>query len=169
MEVIQLPQRSNPSSEDPGSNPPICNFYNDVSFTANWKNNKEKETGKRTKKTFLNHAKLCRILLFKNIFVSQTTALFTTQTIETYLHEWKSFVSILLIMFIFSFQDVCEWCIKFCWNNLNNGQEPWSCGYGRRLNFPRLQVRIPTTYTGWTFFTYLFVLKFVLFDLKAWK
>ena len=32
------------TAEDPGSNPPIGNFNNDVLFTANWKNNKEKDT-----------------------------------------------------------------------------------------------------------------------------
>ena len=33
-------------------------------------------------------------------------------------------------------------------------REPWSNGYGRRLMFRRLWVRIPAPYTGWTFFTY---------------
>ena len=32
------------------------------------------------------------------------------------------------------------------------GREPWSSGYGRRLMFQRLWVRIPALYTGWTFF-----------------
>ena len=38
----------------------------------------------------------------------------------------------------------------------NIGREPWSSGYGRRLMFVRLWVRIPSPYTGWTlghFFT----------------
>ena len=35
------------------------------------------------------------------------------------------------------------------------GQEPWSCGYGRRLMFQRMWVRIPAPCTGWTFFTYI--------------
>ena len=33
------------------------------------------------------------------------------------------------------------------------GREPWSSGYGRRLTFQRLWVRIPALYTGWTLFT----------------
>ena len=32
------------------------------------------------------------------------------------------------------------------------GREPWSSGYGRRLMFRRLWVRIPVPYTRWTFF-----------------
>ena len=32
--------------------------------------------------------------------------------------------------------------------------EPWSSGYGKRLNFQRLWVLLPAPYTGWTFFTY---------------
>ena len=35
------------------------------------------------------------------------------------------------------------------------GREPWSSGYGKRLTFRRLWVRIPAPYTGWTFFTYI--------------
>ena len=31
-------------------------------------------------------------------------------------------------------------------------REPWSSGYGRRLMFRRWWVRIPSPYTGWTFF-----------------
>ena len=51
------------------------------------------------------------------------------------------------------------------------GWEPWSCGYGRRLMFQRSWVRIPALYTGWTFFTYIFVVKFVmcLKRRKKWK
>ena len=33
-------------------------------------------------------------------------------------------------------------------------REPWSSGYGRRLMFRRLWVRIPSLYTGWTFFIF---------------
>ena len=36
---------------------------------------------------------------------------------------------------------------------LKQGREPWSSGYGRRLTFLRLWVGIPVPYTGWTFFT----------------
>ena len=32
---------------------------------------------------------------------------------------------------------------------------PWSSGYGRRLKFQRLWVRIPARYTGWTFLTFI--------------
>ena len=32
-------------------------------------------------------------------------------------------------------------------------KEPWSSGYGRRLAFERLWVRIPVPDTGWTLFT----------------
>ena len=32
------------------------------------------------------------------------------------------------------------------------GWEPWSSGFRRRLIFRRSRVRIPTPYTGWTFF-----------------
>ena len=45
---------------------------------------------------------------------------------------------------------------------LNKGREPWSSGYGWRLMFQRLQVQIPALYTGWTFFTYLFAVKFLM-------
>ena len=40
------------------------------------------------------------------------------------------------------------------------GRELWSSGYGRSL------VRTPTPYTGWTFFTGIFVVKIVMF---LWK
>ena len=40
--------------------------------------------------------------------------------------------------------------------------QPRSSGYERRLLFQRLCVRIPAPYTGWTFFTYIFVVKFVM-------
>ena len=33
--------------------------------------------------------------------------------------------------------------------------QPWPSGYGRRLMFRRLWVRIPALYTGWTFFTFI--------------
>ena len=36
------------------------------------------------------------------------------------------------------------------------GREPWSSGYGKRLTFLRLWVRIPALYTGRTFFTNIF-------------
>ena len=38
---------------------------------------------------------------------------------------------------------------------LNNGREPWSSGYGRRLMIQSSWVQIPAPYTGWTwhFFT----------------
>ena len=52
------------------------------------------------------------------------------------------------------------------------GRELWSSGYGRRLMFQRLWVRIPAPYTVWTFFTYLFVEKFVICvwkDENKWK
>ena len=41
------------------------------------------------------------------------------------------------------------------WSREVLGRDPWSCGYGRRLMFWRLWVRIPAPYTGWTlhFFT----------------
>ena len=43
------------------------------------------------------------------------------------------------------------------------GRAPWSSGYGRRLRFQRLWVRIPSPYTGWTWhFSHLFVVKIVL-------
>ena len=46
------------------------------------------------------------------------------------------------------------------------GQEPWSSGYGRRLNSWRSWVQIPGPYTGWTFFhTYIYC-KIVMF---VWK
>ena len=32
------------------------------------------------------------------------------------------------------------------------GREPWSSGYGRRLMFRRLWVRIPSMYNGWAWF-----------------
>ena len=48
----------------------------------------------------------------------------------------------------------------------DNGQEPWSSGYGRRLMLQRSWVWILAPYTGWTFFTYLFVVKFVM---CVWK
>ena len=35
------------------------------------------------------------------------------------------------------------------------GVEPWPSGYGKRLMFQRLWVRILALYTGWTFFTYI--------------
>ena len=35
-------------------------------------------------------------------------------------------------------------------NNMMNGREPWSNGYGRRLVFRRSWVRNPAPYTGWT-------------------
>ena len=44
--------------------------------------------------------------------------------------------------------------------------EPWSSGYGKRLKFQRLWVRIPAPYTGWTFFT-IFVVKIVM--MFVWK
>ena len=37
--------------------------------------------------------------------------------------------------------------------NISIWQEPWSSGYGWRLMFERLWVRILAPYTGWTFFT----------------
>ena len=41
------------------------------------------------------------------------------------------------------------------------GQEPWSSGYGRRLEFQRSWVQILAPYTRWTFFhKYLFAVKF---------
>ena len=47
-----------------------------------------------------------------------------------------------------------------------NWRESWSSGSGRRLMFQRLWVRIPAPYTGWTFFTYLSIVKFVIY---VWK
>ena len=32
----------------------------------------------------------------------------------------------------------------------NDGREPWSSGYGRRLTFKRSRVQILASYTGWT-------------------
>ena len=48
-------------------------------------------------------------------------------------------------------------CHFFYWkviltNKCILGREPWSSGYGRRLMFQRLWVRIPAPFTGWTFF-----------------
>ena len=43
---------------------------------------------------------------------------------------------------------------------------PWSSAYGRRLMFQRSWVWIPALYAGWTFFTCLFVLNFVM---GVWK
>ena len=40
-------------------------------------------------------------------------------------------------------------------NERSKGREPWSSGFGKRLTFQRLWVRIPAPYTGWTFFTYI--------------
>ena len=37
---------------------------------------------------------------------------------------------------------------------MKQGREPWSSGYGMRLIFQRLWVRILAPYTGWTFFTH---------------
>ena len=34
-----------------------------------------------------------------------------------------------------------------------SGREPWSSGFGRRIKFWRLWVRIPSPYTGYTFIT----------------
>ena len=41
---------------------------------------------------------------------------------------------------------------KFNYKLFTTGREPWSNGYGRRLTFQMLWVRIPAPYTGWTFF-----------------
>ena len=43
-----------------------------------------------------------------------------------------------------------------------------SPGYGMRLMFRRLWVRIPALYTGWTFFTF-FVVKIVIKDKNKQK
>ena len=51
-------------------------------------------------------------------------------------------------------------------------KEPWSSGYGRRLVFQRMGVQILASYNGWTFFTYLFVVKLVMCvwkDENKWK
>ena len=48
---------------------------------------------------------------------------------------------------------------------MDQGREPWSCGYGRRLMFERLWVRIPAPY-GQDIFSHWFVVKIVLF---VWK
>ena len=37
------------------------------------------------------------------------------------------------------------------------GGKPWSSGYGKRLVFQRPWVRIPSPYTGWTFFHIYFL------------
>ena len=39
-----------------------------------------------------------------------------------------------------------------CGKHVNQGREPWSSGYGKRLTFRWLWVQIPAPYTGWTFF-----------------
>ena len=49
---------------------------------------------------------------------------------------------------------------------LDQGREPWSSGYGRWLMSWRLLVRIPATYTGWTFFTYICCKNCLMF---GWK
>ena len=52
------------------------------------------------------------------------------------------------------------------------GREPWSSGYGKRLMFQMLWVRILAQYTGWTFFTYICcknVMVFVWKDQKTIK
>ena len=44
-------------------------------------------------------------------------------------------------------------CSKFSTNQKHmQGRDPWSSGYGRRLMFQRLWIRIPAPYTGRTFF-----------------
>ena len=62
------------------------------------------------------------------------------------------------------------------WGNVNfakkNKRPKTSRGYGRRLMFQRSCVWFLATYTGWTFFTYLFVVKFVMCvrkDKNKWK
>ena len=45
---------------------------------------------------------------------------------------------------------------------------PWSSGYGKRLMFQRLWVRIQALYTGWTWhFSHIFVVKIVM--MCVWK
>ena len=48
----------------------------------------------------------------------------------------------------------------------------WSSGYGRGLMFWRSWVQIPAPYTGWTFYSHIFVVKIVMFVWKGenkWK
>ena len=58
-------------------------------------------------------------------------------------------------------------------NNLVQGRESWSSGYRRRLMFQRSWVWILALYTGWTFFSHLFVVKIVMMcvwkDENKWK
>ena len=42
--------------------------------------------------------------------------------------------------------------------NQSLGREPWSSGYGRRLMFERLWVRIPAPYTGWIDIFHIYLL-----------
>ena len=53
--------------------------------------------------------------------------------------------------------------------NITVGREPWSSGNMRRLKIQRLWVRIPAPYTGWTFFTYVFVVMCFWKDENKWK
>ena len=52
--------------------------------------------------------------------------------------------------------------------SFSNGREPWPSGYGRRLRFQRSLVRIPASYTGWTWpFSHWSVVKIVM--MFVWK
>ena len=53
------------------------------------------------------------------------------------------------------------WQFGFLWRTYK--QSPCAGGYGRRLTFRRLWGRIPAPYTGWKIFTYICVVKIVMF------
>ena len=64
-------------------------------------------------------------------------------------------------------RNLFSWAIPYSFliNSWQTKMFPTTC-YGRRLMIQWSWVRIPAPYTGWTFFTYLFVLKFVM---CVWK
>ena len=58
----------------------------------------------------------------------------------------------------------CTWVgtgidVKISNNIVLSGREPWSSGYGKRLTFWRLWVRILAPYTGWTFLYKKYIIK----------
>ena len=63
---------------------------------------------------------------------------------------------------------VRKFCFKFIYKVFNANlcqywRESWSSGYGRRLTSNRLRVCFPAPNTGWTFFTYLYCCKKLLY------
>ena len=65
--------------------------------------------------------------------------------------------------FFYNFQSSCS---KETREGTELGWEPWSSGYERRRLFQRSWVWIPALYTGWTFFTHLFIVKILM---CVWK